>query len=185
MGVSIDEATAEILLQAAGTHERWLNRLAARSTGARTEQITAALTRLHEARSTLDEILGARAPAVTTPREIVAIREFFLSETISDFANEHQTGTAPWAATIDASGQLVVRSGDGHDYYMVRPGGRGFEAVHFVDAMDMVDPETPCSADPSRGEGLLLSEDGFDTPAEAFSAILSEAFGDSPAGPTR
>lgn len=181
----LDQTSIDILLKAAGTHERYLNRLSGRLGAKAVASVTHDLVALYEARDILGNLLIGFPPAVTTPPEILRIQEFFLSDAIGSFADIHQTGPNPWAAAVDESGHLVLSDADRQTFYVVRPGGAGYDAILFTDPMLMIDPGAICDAEPGPNQGLILSEGGFETPAEAFDAILAHAGLDLPPHPAR
>lgn len=115
----------------------------------------------------IESVLEARSPADVSN---VTLKEFFLSEEMGAFLNEHAVGESPWSATFDGNGRIVFASADRSVFYTLTtledPEGQDqFFVLRYDDAMDVIE----LYSEKWTEIGLV------DSPAEALKTFMEDA----------
>lgn len=94
-----------------------------------------------------------------------AVRDFFRSDDMLEFHDEHSAGDNPWSAVLDGSKRIVVSDAERSVFYVVAREEASFKASFTIDPLQVIDPESES-----------LEEIGsYDDAGSAFRAALVHA----------
>ena len=117
----------------------------------------------------VENVIENRSPA-EMPARSAGLAEFFKSDDMGAFLEEHAIGETPWSASLDGSGRIVLANSDRSTFYTLTtmdvPGGDDqFWVLRYNDAMDVIDPHS------EKWIEVALA----DTPQEALHAFMVDA----------